>query len=80
MLFECIRNCEEILDLTDVELEPMALPVQINGEGMGTFREFYITYQETGRFLCISFTPEDSESFEEVVMKLPNGNDASPAA
>ena len=75
MLFACIRNCEEILDLTDVELEPMALPVQINGEGMGTFRELYITYQETGQFVCIAFTPEDSERFEEVVMTLPYEKD-----
>ena len=70
MLFMCIRNCEGITDLTDVNLEPMALPIEINGQGMGTFRELYITYQETGQFICISFTPEDSERFQDYVMSL----------
>lgn len=70
MLFMCIRNCEGITDLTDVNLQPMALPIEINGQGMGTFREFYITYQETGQFICISFTPEDSERFQDYVMSL----------
>lgn len=70
MLFMCIRNCAGITDLTDMNLQPMALPIEINGQGMGTFREFYITYQETGQFICISFTPEDSERFQDYVMSL----------
>lgn len=42
MLFMCIRNCAGITDLTDMNLQPMALPIEINGQGMGTFGEFYI--------------------------------------
>ncbi len=70
MLFMCIRNCDEMIDLTDVSLEPMELPVEINGQGMGTLNEFYSTYRETGRFICIHFTPEDSERFREYIMAL----------
>ena len=70
MLFTCIRNCDKITDLTDVCLEPMNLPIQINGQGTGTFEDFYTTYQETGRFICIHFTPEDSERFQDYVMAL----------
>lgn len=57
MLFACIRNCVQITDLTDAYLEPMALPIEINGQGSGTFEMFFATYQETGQFICISFSP-----------------------
>ncbi len=70
VLFQCIRNCVQINDLTDVNLEPMALPIVVNGRGMGTFNMFFATYQETGQFICISFTPEDSERFQDHVMAL----------
>lgn len=70
MLFTCIRNCVQITDLTDANLEPMALPIQINGRGSGTFDMFFATNQETGQFICIVFSPEDSESFYKYVMAL----------
>lgn len=70
MLFTCIRNCVQITDLTDVNLKPMALPIEINGRGCGTFTSFYVTYQETEQFIEISFSPEDSQSFYDYVMAL----------
>ena len=70
MLFSCIRNCVQITDLTDANLTPMALPIEINGRESGTFDMFFATYQETGQFICISFSPEDSESFYKYVMAL----------
>lgn len=70
VLFQCIRNCVQINDLTDVNLEPMALPIVVNGQGTGTFDRFFATYQETGQFICIRFTPEDSERFQDYVMAL----------
>ncbi len=70
MLFACIRNCVQITDLSDANLEPMALPIEINGEGCGTFDIFFATYQETGQFIGISFSPEDSENFYKYVMDL----------
>lgn len=71
MLFACIRNCVQITDLTGVNLKPMELPIEINGRGTGTFQNFYATYQETGQFIGISFSPEDSQSFYDYVMALP---------
>lgn len=73
VLFECIRNCVQINDLTDVSLEPMALPILVNGRGAGTFEMFFATYQETGQFICISFAPEDSARFQDYVMELQKG-------
>lgn len=70
VLFQCIRNCVHITDLTDVSLEPMALPIEINGRGTGTFEMFFTTYQETGQLICISFSTEDSKSFRDYVMAL----------
>lgn len=70
MLFSCIRNCVQITDLTDANLTPTALPIEINGEGCGTFDTFFATYQETGQFIGISFSPEDSENFYKYVMAL----------
>ena len=70
MLFMCIRNCVQITDLTGACLAPMALPIEINGRGCGTFTNFYVTYQETGQFIEISFSPEDSQSFYDYVMAL----------
>ena len=70
ILFMCIRNCVQITDLTGACLAPMALPIEINGRGCGTFTSFYVTYQETGQFIEISFSPEDSKSFYDYVMAL----------
>ncbi len=70
MLFVCIRNCVQITDLTDVALKPMELPIKINGEGCGTFDVFYVTYQETGQFIGISFSTKDSENFYDYIMSL----------
>lgn len=70
MLFACIRNCVQIFDYTDVNLKPMALPIKINGVGHGTFNTFFATYQETGQFIGIIFSPEDSENFYDYVMSL----------
>lgn len=70
VLFECIRNCVQINDLTDANVAPMALPIEINGQGTGTFGMFFATYQETGQFICISFAPEDSARFQDYVMEL----------
>ncbi len=70
MLFGCIRNCVQIYDYTDVDLVPMNLPIEINGQGHGTFDTFFATYQETGQFIGISFSPEDSENFYKYVMDL----------
>lgn len=70
MLFKCIKNCTQIIDLTDANLEPMALPIEINGRGTGTFDMVFATYEETGQFVCISFAPEDSAAFYEYVMAL----------
>lgn len=70
MLFMCIRNCAQITDLTDVALKPMELPIKINGEGCGTFDVFFVTYQETGQFIGISFSPKDSENLYDYVMSL----------
>ena len=69
-LFRCIRACVQIHDLTDVYLEPMALPVKINGKGAGTFDMFFATYQETGQFVCFSFAPEDAQAFRNYVAAL----------
>lgn len=71
MLFACIRNCVHITDLTDADLTPMELPIEINGQGHGTFDMFFATYEETGQFICISFSPEDSERFYQYVLELP---------
>lgn len=70
VLFACIRNCVQITDYTGVELVPMALPIEINGEESGTFDTFFATYQETGQFIGISFSKEDSENFYNYVMSL----------
>ena len=70
VLFQCIRNCVQINDLTDVNVEPMALPIEINGQGIGTFVMFFVTYKETGQFICIGFSQEDSERFYDYVMAL----------
>lgn len=71
MLFTCIRNCVQITDLTGAELKPMELPIEINGRGTGTFQNFYTTYQETGQYIGISFSPEDSQNFYDYVTALP---------
>ena len=70
MLFTCIRNCVQITDLTDTALKTMQRPIEINGRGCGTFTNFYVTYQKTGQFIEISFSPEDSQSFYDYVMAL----------
>lgn len=70
MLFACIRNCVQIIDYTDANLLPMALPIKINGEESGTFDTFFATYQETGQFIGISFSKEDSENLYNYVMSL----------
>ena len=70
MLFDCIRNCVQITDLTDVNLEPMALPIRINGKEIGTFNAVYMTDRETNQFICISFSDQDSEEFYNYVMSL----------
>ncbi len=70
MLFACIRNCVQITDLTDADIEPMALPIEINGRGTGALDMIFATYQETGQFICISFSKEDSERFYDYVMAL----------
>jgi len=70
MLFRCIRNCDGILDLTTALLAPEPLPIQINGKGVGAFEHIYAHYQETGQFIGIYFTPEDSEQLRSYVMSL----------
>ncbi|MCM1026718.1 MAG: hypothetical protein NC432_09795 [Roseburia sp.] len=70
MLFACIRNCVQIFDYTDVSLIPMELPIEINGKERGTFDTLFVTYQETGQFIGISFSREDSENFYHYVMSL----------
>lgn len=74
ILFQCIRNCVRIVDLTGAALEPMALPIQINGQGIGTFECIYTDYPETGQFLCIVFSEEDSTAFYEYVMAMETTN------
>lgn len=69
-LFACIRNCVQIIDYTDTSIKTMELPIEINGVGHGTFDTFFVTYQETGQFIGISFSPEDSESLYQYVMSL----------
>lgn len=71
MLFACIRNCVQIIDLTDACLKTMELPIEINGRECGTFENLYVTYQETGQFIGISFSQEDSKRFYDYVMALP---------
>ena len=70
MLFQCIKNCVRIVDLTGANLEPMYYPVRINGRELvpSTFDSLYIDYPETEQFLCIVFSPEDSATFYEYVM------------
>lgn len=70
MLFQCIQNCVQIIDLTDADLEPMALPVEINGRGTGTFEMLYVTYEETGQILGIVFSPKDAADFRGYVAAL----------
>ncbi len=69
MLFDCIRNCVQITDLTDVNLEQMALPIRINGQEVGTFDAIYMTDRETNQFICISLSEQDSEElYRQYVM------------
>lgn len=70
MLFHCIQHCVQISDLTDADLEPMALPIEINGQGTGTFETFFVTYEETGQFLSIAFSPEDAQCFRNYATTL----------
>lgn len=70
MLFQCIQNCVQITDLTDADIEPMALPIAINGRGMGTFEMLFVTYEETGQVLSIAFSPEDAQCFRDYVTAL----------
>lgn len=70
MLFACISNCVHIFDYTDVCLKTMEIPIKINGVGHGTFDTFFATYQETGQFIGISFSKEDSENFYNYVLSL----------
>lgn len=70
MLFQCIRNCAGITDLTGMSLQPMELPVCVNGKEIGTFEALYIDYAETGQFLCIAFSQADSQSFRDYVTAL----------
>lgn len=70
VLFQCIRNCVQINDLTDADIEPMALPIEINGHGIGAFDMIFAAYKETGQFISISFSSADSEHFYDYVMTL----------
>lgn len=70
MLFQCIRNCRSIADLTGVPIEPEYLPILINGNTIGTFYHIYSEYPETGQFFSFVFTEEDSTAFYEYVMAL----------
>ena len=70
MLFGCIRNCRDIADMSGAALEPMALPIQINGRGVGTFDCIYTNEPETGRLYCIVFSPEDAAALRAHVMAL----------
>lgn len=72
MLFQCIRNCRDIADMTGAALAPMALPIQINGRGVGTFDCIYTNEPETGRFYCVVFSEEDAAAFRTYVMELEN--------
>ena len=71
-LFRCIRNCRDVADMTGAALAPMALPIQINGRGVGTFDCIYADDPETGRFYCIVFAEEDVAAFRAYVMELEN--------
>lgn len=72
MLFQCIRNCRDIADMTGAALAPMALPIQINGQGIGTFDCIYTEEPETGRLFCVVFSEEDAAAFRAYVMELEN--------
>lgn len=71
VLYQCIRNSIEVTDLSDVNLAPAHLPIQINGQGKGDFEVYYTTDIKTGRFIAFYFAEEDSKNFYEYVMALP---------
>lgn len=70
MLFQCIRNCRSITDLTGAALAPEKLPILINGKEIGRFERIYSEYPETGQFFSFNFTEEDTAVFYEYVMAL----------
>ena len=69
-LFDCIRYCERIHNLTGAAIAPMALPICMNGRELGTFDCLYVEDPLTGRFLGIEFSDVDSALFYEYVMSL----------
>lgn len=71
-LFHCIRNCVRIVDLTGAALEPMHLPIKMNGKELvpSTYDCLYIDYPKTEQFLCIVFSEDDSAAFYEYIMAL----------
>lgn len=76
MLFQCIRNCVCIVDLTGANLKPMHYSIKMNGRELvpSTFDCLYIDYPETEQFLCIVFSEEDSTTLYEYVMALQTTN------
>ena len=76
MLFQCIRNCVHIVDLTGAALEPMHLPIKMNGKELvpSTYDCLYIDYPKTEQFLCIVFSEEDSTALYDYVMALAATN------
>ena len=76
ILFQCIRNCDYIVDLTGANLEPMHYSIKMNGRELvqSTFDCLYIDYPETEQFLCIVFSEEDSTTLYEHVMALQTTN------
>jgi len=70
MLFQCIRNCRSVADLTGAALKPEHLPILINGKEIGTFEHIYAENPETEQFFSFNFTEEDSAAFYEYVMAL----------
>lgn len=72
LLFQGIRNCRSITDLTSAALKPEHLPILINGKEIGNFERIYADYPETGQFFSFNFTEEDSAAFYEYVTALKN--------
>ena len=71
VLFQCIRDCVQILDLTGTNLSPMELPVRVGGRAVGSFEALFTDYAETGQSIGIYFSQADAERFREYVLALP---------
>lgn len=69
LLIGCIGRCENIVDLTGHDLEPMFIPITVNGAECAAYDSFFFT-TKTGQFLQFCFTEEDAGAVRAYLLSL----------